>query len=251
MFGTRYCQAMGRLEDKVVLITGGARGQGLAEGTLFRAEGATVYLTDVLPQVDQAAATIGAAALSHDVSDPADWDTVIETIMNDHDRLDVLVNNAGIFNPASLAETDMDLWHRLLAVNQTGTFLGIQAAAPIMAERQSGSIINISSIAGLRGTRRAFAYAATKWAVRGMTKSAALELAPSNVRVNSIHPGLIDTPMLDDFATENVREVLPATIPMGHLAEAENVADLALFLASDESTYCTGSEFVVDGGYVA
>lgn len=240
---------MGRLDDKIILITGGARGQGRAEGSLFAREGATVYLTDVRPEIEAAAADIGAHALHHDVTSPDDWESVVGTIVDKHDRLDVLVNNAGIFSPAHLTETDLELWHTIIDVNQTGTFLGLRAVAPLMAARQTGSIINISSIAGLRGTRVAFAYAASKWAVRGMTKSAALELAASNVRVNSIHPGLIDTAMLDDFELENAREVLPQRVPMGRLAGPADVADLALFLASDESSYCTGSEFIVDGGY--
>jgi 3alpha(or 20beta)-hydroxysteroid dehydrogenase len=241
---------MGRLDGKIILITGGARGQGLAEGTLFSGEGATVYLTDIRPELQSAAAATGATAIDHDVTSPDDWANVVGAIMERHRRLDVLVNNAGIFSPAHMTETDLDLWQSIVAVNQTGTFLGMKSVAPIMIEQQSGSIINISSIAGLRGTRVAFAYAASKWAVRGMTKSAALELAADNVRVNSIHPGLIDTAMLDDFAVDNAREVLPQQVPMGRLAGPDDVANLALFLASDESAYCTGSEFIVDGGYV-
>ncbi len=243
---------MGRLDGKVVLITGGARGQGAAEGTLFRSEGATVHLTDVLDDEGAALASrIGAAFHHHDVTDADGWEAITRTIVADHGRIDVLINNAGIFTIAPLLETDRELWDRIIAVNQTGVYLGLAAVAPVMVTQRGGSIINISSIAGLRGAGRAFAYGASKWAVRGMTRSAAQELAPHGVRVNSIHPGIIDTPMAAEFDRVGVRETLRERIPMGYLATGDEVARLALFLASDESDYCTGSEFVIDGGVTA
>lgn len=243
---------MGRLDGKVALITGGARGQGAAEGKLFRAEGAEVYLTDVL--VDEGletAAEIGATFIEHDVTDSDAWFAIIKRIEKKNAHLDVLINNAGIFHMIGMAETERALWDRTIAINQTGVFLGLQAVAAIMTRQKSGSIINISSIAGLRGSGGAFAYGASKWAVRGMTKSAAQELSPHGIRVNSIHPGIIETAMVDEFSRKGINESVLDRIPMGHYANASEVANLALFLASDESTYCSGSEFIVDGGMTA
>lgn len=243
---------MGRLDGKVALITGGARGQGEAEGQRFREEGAEVYLTDVLIEQGQAAAAaIGATFIEHDVTDSHAWSRAIERIEKEKGRLDVLVNNAGIFQMKGMVETERELWDRTIAINQTGVFLGLQAVAPVMIRQGSGSMINISSVAGLRGSGGAFAYGASKWAVRGMTKSAAQELSPYGVRVNSIHPGIIETAMVDEFSRKGINERVRQQIPMGHYAEVSEVAYLALFLASDESRYCSGSEFVVDGGLTA
>ena len=243
---------MGRLDGKVALITGGARGQGEAEGQRFREEGAEVYLTDVLIEQGQAAAAaIGATFIEHDVTDSDAWSRAIERIEKEKGRLDVLVNNAGIFQMKGMVETERELWDRTIAINQTGVFLGLQAVAPVMIRQGSGSMINISSVAGLRGSGGAFAYGASKWAVRGMTKSAAQELSPHGVRVNSIHPGIIETAMVDEFSRKGINERVRQQIPMGHYAEVSEVANLALFLASDESRYCSGSEFVVDGGLTA
>ena len=165
---------MGRLNDKVALITGGARGQGAAEAALFASEGATVYLTDVLvDEGKKTAADIGGTFLEHDVTSPEQWAAVVERIVGDQGGVDVLVNNAGILHWASLGETALDDWNRVVAVNQTGVFLGMQAVSRPMIEQGAGSIVNISSIAGLRSAGTCFAYGATKWAVRGMTKSAA------------------------------------------------------------------------------
>lgn len=244
--------AQNRLEGKVALITGGARGQGEAEAKLFASHGAKVVVTDVLVDQGRAVAdAVGGQFFEHDVRDDAAWQMVTKQIVADHGRLDVLINNAGIFRMGGLATTDREMWDMTIAINQTGVFLGMQSAAPIMTENKSGSIINISSIAGMQGAGAAMAYSASKWAVRGMTKSAAGELAPQGVRVNSIHPGIIDTPMLAEFDVAGVRDRVVEQIPMGRVAEASDVASLALFLASDESSYCTGSEFVVDGGFIA
>ncbi len=242
---------MRRLEDKVALITGGSRGQGAAEARLFAAEGAIVHLTDVLAEGRLVAEEIGGVFHHHDVTDEAGWEAVVKEIMATNERVDILINNAGIFEMAGLTETDREMWDRVIAINQTGVFLGLKAITPIMTEQRSGSIINISSIAGLQGAGLAHAYAASKWAVRGMTRSLAQELARHQVRVNSIHPGIIDTPMADEFDRNGTRELVRARIPMGREASADEVAKVALFLASDDSAYCTGSEFVVDGGFTA
>ena len=230
--------------------------QGAAEGRLFAAEGARVYLTDVLVAEGTAtAATIGPAAtfLEHDVTSEQAWTTIVGGIVAEHGRIDILVNNAGIFRVVPLTATELDLWNQVIAINQTGVFLGMRAVAPSMIARRSGSIVNISSIAGLRGAGTAFAYGASKWAVRGMTRGVAKELAPFGVRVNSIHPGIIDTPMLQTFdaAGEGVRDMVRTRIPLGYEAEPIHVARLALYLASDDSAYSTGSEFKVDGGWSA
>ena len=243
---------MGRLDGKVALITGGARGQGEAEGRRFREEGAEVYLTDVL--ADQGVATaaeIGATFIEHDVTDGDTWRDIVARIKNEQGHLDVLINNAGIFHMMGMVDTEQELWDRTIAINQTGVFLGMQAVAPLMIRQKAGSIINIPSIAGLRGSSSAFAYGASKWAVRGMTKSAAQELSPHGIRVNSIHPGIIETAMVDEFSRKGVNESVRERIPMGHYADASEVANLALFLGSDESSYCSGSEFVIDGAMTA
>ncbi len=243
---------MGRLDDKVALVTGGARGQGAAEAELFVAEGATVYITDVLDEVGQETAErLGdnVTYLHHDVTSPDEWSGVVTGIVEQQGGIDVLVNNAGIFQIAGMFDTSMDDWNRMIAINQTGVFLGLKTTGLSMRERGKGSIINISSIAGLSGAAVAHAYAATKWAVRGMTKSAALELAADGVRVNSVHPGIIETPMLDEFGSALPR--VKERIPMGRTAAASEVANVVLFLASDESSYCSGHEFVVDGAMKA
>jgi 3alpha(or 20beta)-hydroxysteroid dehydrogenase len=245
-----------RLDDKVAIITGGARGQGAAEGRMFAAEGARVVLTDVLDdEGKQTAADIGDAAmyLHHDVTEESEWADVVAATLAEHGRIDVLVNNAGIFKIAPMALTDLALYERVIKVNQVGVFLGMKAVASAMVAAQRGSIINISSVAGLQGSPGTIAYSASKWAVRGMTKVAAKELSPFGVRVNSIHPGIIQTPMLEEFSVlgADITERLLENIPAGRLAEADDVANLALYLASDESAYSTGSEFVVDGGMTA
>lgn len=239
---------MGRLDNKIALITGGARGQGAAEAARFAREGATVYITDVLDDVgNQTAADLGDTVtyLHHDVTSEDEWDGVVAGIVEEQGRLDILVNNAGIFQIASLFDTTLADWHRMLEINQTGVFLGMRAGGRVMRDKGRGSIINISSIAGLAGSEMALAYAATKWAVRGMTKSAARELARDNVRVNSVHPGIIETPMLEEFGA--LLPMVKERIPMGRTATADEVANLVLFLASDESAYCSGHEFVIDG----
>jgi 3alpha(or 20beta)-hydroxysteroid dehydrogenase len=245
---------MGRLDGKVALITGGARGQGAAEGRLFAAEGASVIVTDVLDaEGEKSAAEYGGEYMHHDVTSEEQWRGVVDRIVERHGRLDVLVNNAGIWITGRMSDTPLADYRRVIDVNQVGVFLGMQAASRPMMAARSGSIINISSIAGLRGSAFGFAYGASKWAVRGMTKSAAAELGRFGIRVNSIHPGLIETAMLHQLPGVDSGRLpnMTQNIPLGRIAEAEEVAKLALYLASDDSAYSTGSEFVVDGGMTA
>jgi len=245
---------MGRLDGKVTIITGGSRGMGEAHARCFAAEGARVVVTDVLDGEGKAVAGVcGADAVYEplDVTDAAAWRRVVDATMARWGRIDVLVNNAGIFRILAIADTTEDTWNRIMAVNTTGVFLGIQTVAPIMVEQGSGSIINISSIAGLRGSARSIAYSTSKWAVRGMTKCAAQELAPSGVRVNSVHPGIIDTPMAGEFDVHGIRADVDARIPIGREARPDEVSPTLLFLASDESSYCTGGEYLVDGAISA
>ena len=245
---------MGRLNGKVAIVTGGARGQGAAEARLFAAEGATVVITDLRANEGRAVATdIHGTFLSHDVSDENAWLDVVRHVKEAHGRIDVLVNNAGIFRRGSLRTTTLADYRRVIDINQVGVFLGMQAVAPTMIEQRSGSIVNISSIAGFLGAGGAIAYGASKWAVRGMTKAAAVELARHGIRVNSIHPGMIDTDMMTEVTGGDAErfERLERTVPMGRVAAPEEVAKLALFLASDDSAYCTASEFIVDGGVTA
>ncbi|MFC8043596.1 glucose 1-dehydrogenase [Nocardia sp. NPDC057353] len=238
---------MGRVDGKVALITGGARGMGAAHARLLVAEGAQVVIGDILDDEGKALAEeIGPNAryVHLDVTQPEEWEAAVAVAVQEFGSLTVLVNNAGIVNGAPVHKFDLDQWRRILDVNLTGTFLGLRAAVPAMKKAGTGSIINVSSIEGLRGAPWAHGYVATKWGVRGLAKSAALELAPLGIRVNSLHPGLIRTPM-----TENIPDDM-VTIPMGRPAAPEEVATFVLFLASDESSYSTGAEFVVDGGLV-
>lgn len=248
---------MGRLDDKVALITGAARGQGAAEARLFVAEGAHVMLGDVLDDDGELVANeLGdrAAYLHHDVTSERDWETIVTATRSRFGRVDVLVNNAGVFRVLAMTDTPLEEYMRIVTINQVGTFLGMKAVAETMIAQRAGSIVNISSIAGLGGGTGTIAYSASKFAVRGMTKVAAVELAPFGVRVNSVHPGLIDTPMLQDafgLRSDALVEAVRGRVPNGRMADADDVARLVLYLASDDSTYSTGSEFVVDGGMTA
>jgi 3alpha(or 20beta)-hydroxysteroid dehydrogenase len=245
-----------RLGGKVALVTGAARGIGAAIAHRFAAEGANLLLTDADEAGARQVATDignGAGAHPHDVTREAEWEAVAAWALQIHGRIDVLVNNAGVFLAATLEETTLEDFRRVQEVNQVGVFLGMRTVAPGMAERGSGSIVNLSSVAGLMGSPYLVAYAASKWAVRGMTKVAAKELAASGVRVNSLHPGQIDTDMhtRQRERTPELIDRLVAAIPARRIGDAQEVADAALFLASDESRYVTGSELVVDGGVTA
>ena len=251
---------MGRLAGKVALISGGARGMGKAEARLFAAEGAKVAVCDVMDVEGKVVAEdIGSSALYQhlDVTSEDEWQAVVAATVRAFGSLDVLVNNAGIAEAAPLAEMTLDSYRRVTEVNQTGVFLGMRAAVEPMTAAGGGSILNISSIDGLVGMNNLTSYVASKWAVRGMTKVAAMELAPRNIRVNSIHPGFILTSMGiedgdDPAPVHALLEGYAARMaPMGRAGRPEDIAKLALFLASDESAYSTGSEFVADGGLVA
>lgn len=252
-----------RVEGKVALVTGGASrpGLGYAIAKRLAEEGAEVILTDVDAQgVEESAARIREANLSatgmvHDVSSQADWDRVVDQILTDFGRIDILVNNAGILDIGEIdSEGAVAGLKRQLAVNVEGVFMGTQAAVKAMrSAANGGSIINISSVAGKVGFRGSASYAATKGAVKLMTKSVALETAAEGIRVNSVHPGIIRTNMAAAGLEDNAEnyEAIEATIPMGRLGEPEDIANCVLFLASDEASYITGAEFVVDGGYIA
>jgi 3alpha(or 20beta)-hydroxysteroid dehydrogenase len=240
---------MNRLSGKIVLISGGARGQGAAEARLFVAEGAKVVIGDVLETEGQRlAAELGDAAVfvQQDVTREDDWAKAVDAAAG-LGGLHGLVNNAGIYQPKTLMETDVALFERHMRVNQLGCFLGMKAVVPLMERSGGGSIINISSVAGLRGSPGAIAYSATKWALRGMTKAAAIDLAPRKIRVNSVHPGPIDTEMLNVRTPEQNQTRLQA-VPMKRQGTAEEVANLVLFLLSEESGYITGAEVAIDGG---
>ena len=240
---------MGRLEDKVCLITGAARGQGAEEAKLFAREGGLVWMVDVLDEEGEAlAGEIGATYRHLDVTSERDWGAIVDEIRLAAGSLQVLVNNAGVFPLNRMVTTSVEEYQRTMDINALGVFLGMKTCAPLLIESGNGSIVNISSVAGMRASVGSFAYGASKWAVRGMTKTAAVELARKGVRVNSIHPGVIETPMVADVP--NVDKVAGRT-PLGRSADAAEVASLALYLASDESSYSTGAEFVVDGGLSA
>ncbi len=239
---------MGRLTGKTAIISGAARGQGAAEARLFVSEGANVILGDVLDEPGQQLADeLGdAAAYVHlDVSDPRDWTLAVKTAQ-ELGPPNVLVNNAGIHWVRNIEEEQPDAVLKMFSVNALGCFLGIQAVAEPMSHTGGGSIVNISSVAGMTGIHGHSAYGMSKWAVRGLTKIAALELGEKGIRVNSIHPGPINTEMLP----ERVRDVpgVFAHLPLGRAGSAEEVANLALYLASDDSSFQSGGEYVIDGG---
>ncbi|MDQ4213672.1 glucose 1-dehydrogenase [Microbacterium capsulatum] len=239
---------MARLDGKVVLISGAARGMGAAHARRFVSEGARVVLGDVLRE-DAAglAAELGPAAIDVplDVADYAAWEAAVAAARETFGRLDALVNNAGIAASAPVDEYPLEGWDRIIAVNLTGTFYGIRASVPALRASGGGSIVNISSVAGLKGMRNIAAYTASKFGVRGLTKTAALDLGPDAIRVNSVHPGLVRTPIIDGVDDSQTH------VALKRVGEPEEVSDLVLFLVSDESRYCTGAEFVIDGGETA
>src|ERR1700709_1045814 len=238
---------MGRVDDKVALISGGARGMGAAHARMLAAEGAKVVIGDILDEEGKALADeIGDAAryVHLDVTEADQWDAAVATAVGDFGKLNVLVNNAGIVALGQIGKFDMAKWQKVIDVNLTGTFLGMQASVEAMKAAGGGWLINVSSIEGLRGAAMVHPYVASKWAVRGLAKSAAIELGPKNIRVNSIHPGFIRTPMTKHFTHDML------TAPLRRPGQPEEVAAFVVFLVSDESSFSTGAEFVVDGGLV-
>lgn len=243
---------MGKLDGKVAIITGAAQGMGAAHAKLFVAEGAQVVITDIKVDEGEALAqSLGPDALfvKHNVASASDWADVVAQTKAKFGHIDILVNNAGITFAKRLQDISEDDYLKIFQINQLGTFLGVKAVAPEMVAQHAGSIVNISSLNGLVGG--AVGYTDTKFAVRGMTKAAALELAPSGVRVNSIHPGVIETPMISQPGTEAAVKAFAKAIPLRRIAKPEEVSKLVLFVASDDASYATGSEFVVDGGMSA
>ncbi len=247
---------MGALDGKVALITGAARGQGAAEARLFVERGAKVMMTDVLDEEgQQVAAELGDAAayMRLDVSSEQGWKDVVAATVEKFGKLNVLINNAGIITPiAEVQETSLATFQKVTDVNQIGVFLGMREVVEPMKKAGGGSIVNIASIDGLLGMYGAVAYCASKFAVRGMTKVAALEMGKYGIRVNSLHPGGVKTKILDDTGmTEEQAEEAFKAIPLGRIAKSEEMATLAAYLASDDASYSTGSEFIADGGLTA
>jgi 3alpha(or 20beta)-hydroxysteroid dehydrogenase len=237
------------LKDKVVIVTGAARGQGAAAARLFCAEGARVILSDIDESGRAFAVTLGDNALfiRHDISSQADWASVVAEAAERFGGVDVLVNNGALYRPGTLLETDEELWDRHYRVNQLGVFYGMKAVAQLMAGTGQGVIINIASMGALGGFPGTFAYSATKWAVRGMTAAAAVELGPLGIRVNGIYPGAIDTPMVDVNPPEAL-EHMRTMVPMRRFGQPDEVAHAVVFLASDAASYINGAELKITGG---
>lgn len=242
----------GKLEGKVALVTGGARGIGAAIVRRLHADGARVAITDVLDDAGHAlAAELGerTAYFHHDVGDEAEWVETLAAATARFGGLHVLVNNAGIFHPGQIADTPVRDIEQQFRVNQLGPFLGMKHGQVPLRAAGGGCIVNISSIAGQLGFPNAAAYVGTKWAVRGMTKTAALELAPAQIRVNSVHPGFIETPMLENNPPEANQAGIEAT-PLKRIGKPEEIAAAVAFLASADADFVTGAELTVDGGWI-
>ncbi len=248
---------MGRLDKKVTLITGGASGLGKGIAQRYTEEGAITIITDINESGESVAKELGAEFLLQDTRDEESWASIIEDIVGRHGRLDILVNNAGIFSSNPVDETPLDEWQRVLDVNLTGVFLGCKYGIRQMKKNPggaSGSIVNLSSVVGLRGQRGGASYSASKGGVRLLTKTVALENAPIGIRCNSIHPGIIETPIMDPIFKaapdpDALKAQIGQSLPIGYMGEpARDIGNMAVYLGSDESIYITGAEMVVDGG---
>lgn len=244
-----------RLTGKIALISGGARGQGAAEARAFVAQGARVVIGDVLDDEGQVLAKeLGPAAhyVHLDVTREVDWHAAVAATIETFGSLGVLINNAGIMRLGPLESQSTEDYRAVIEVNQFGCFFGMRAAIPALRRNGGGSIVNTSSISGFIGLAGTTAYSASKFAVRGMTRCAALELGHANIRVNSVHPGTIDTAMISSPEFDGVdKDAYFAQQPIPRIGRVEEIANIMVFLASDESSFCTGAEFVVDGGALA
>lgn len=237
-----------RMDGRVAIVTGAAQGMGVTHARRLVAEGGCVVLADIADEkVEALQQRLGerTMAVRLDVTDEASWAAAVDATRGRWGRVDALINNAGLLERGDVDSTPRHVWDKILAVNMTGVYLGMAAVLPMMKLQRTGSIINISSVDGIRGTDHLFAYTASKWGVTGMTKAAAVEVAPWNIRVNSVHPGLIRSPMAEALGPTRL------AIPLDRGAEPEEVSAMVAFLASDESAYCTGAEFVIDGGLTA
>lgn len=238
--------------DKVVLVTGAGSGMGRVESLMLAERGAKVWVTDisvdsgeaVVREIDDAGGR--AQFFELDVTSPESWAALAESVQATDATLDGLVNNAGVSHRAGIEETSIDDWHRVMKINLDSVFYGMKTFAPLLKSGGGGSVVNVSSIAGMLGYFAA-AYGASKWGVRGLSKVGSLEFAEHGVRVNSIHPGLVDTPLLHSGTSQFVETSL-ASVPAGRVADAEEIAESVMFLLSDASRYITGTEIVVDGG---
>lgn len=244
---------MGQVDGKVVLVTGAARGQGRAEAERFVAEGAAVVLTDVLDAEGTAAAgELGDAAVyAHlDVTDAGQWAAAVDLAVERFGRLDTLVNNAGIYLSTPLRDTDEATFRKVLDVNLVGAFLGLQAVLPALEAAGGGSVVNVASVAGLRGIADSAAYASSKFGLRGLTKVAAVDLGPLGIRVNAVLPGVIRTPMTAETLAER-EDTIAAGLPLRRVGESLDVAGAVVWLASDAASFVTGVDLPIDGGSTA